>query len=42
LAGLDSSDVASNATADNNEILLLYKKFQSAGCSELFSDKFKG
>jgi hypothetical protein len=42
LSSLDSSDVASNATTDNNEILLLCNKFESAGCSGSCSDELGG
>jgi hypothetical protein len=42
LSSLDSSDVASNAATDNNEILLLCKKFWSAGYSGWCSDEHGG
>ena len=42
LSSLDSSDIASNATTDNDKVLLLCKKIRSAGCSGSCSDELGG
>jgi hypothetical protein len=43
LSSLDSGNVASNATTDDNEIFLLYiSNFESAGCTGLYSDELGG